>query len=528
MIKITKTRRTSKPQALYLSSVLSVLFFACYASATYVVPGAGGYWTLNGKHLEYIEANGDVRIFSYDSTAGGSKADLEIYRARGTETTPLKVEPGDTVGAHRFRSYDGDEFHTTATISANVTGATSDNNIPTALLFRVSDLSHTGATSYERMRITSQGDVGIGDSTPDASLRLDVEGQVGATEYCDENGANCTSITAVGATSIDDLSDGKSDEVDDLFLGTNAGALSTGFANTGVGIGTLAATTTGNENTAFGNTAMPVNTTGGSNTAMGQGVLLNNVDGSFNVAIGEDALRNNVSGAENSAIGKSTLENVTGSGNTALGFEAGDNIGAGSYNVAVGYKSEVPTATADNQLSIGNIIYGTGVDGTGATISTGSIGIGTTTPTTGYRLDVAGSLRVDGSGATCLIGDATGTVSCTSDRRLKEHIVPIESSLQKLKQIDGVYFAWKDPSKADRNNIGVIAQDVEEVFPELVSVDNGSGYKTVQYGGLVAPIIEAIKVLSQSVDELFERYVSQQKEIDALRADIETLKRQIK
>lgn len=96
----------------------------------------------------------------------------------------------------------------------------------------------------------------------------------------------------------------------------------------------------------------------------------------------------------------------------------------------------------------------------------------------------------------------------TSDRRFKEGIETLDGSLDKLLRLDGVSFRWKQDGRQD---IGVIAQDVEEVFPELVKTDPMTGFKSVQYGNLVAPLIEAIK--------------EQQKEIETLKAEVEALKK---
>ncbi|MFA6095300.1 MAG: tail fiber domain-containing protein [Candidatus Paceibacterota bacterium] len=95
----------------------------------------------------------------------------------------------------------------------------------------------------------------------------------------------------------------------------------------------------------------------------------------------------------------------------------------------------------------------------------------------------------------------------TSDRSLKENVVPLAGSLGKVLRLQGVSFDWK---KDGRNSIGVIAQDVEKVYPELVNTDAKTGLKSVEYGNLVGPLIEAIK--------------EQQKEIESLRAEVDALK----
>ncbi len=108
----------------------------------------------------------------------------------------------------------------------------------------------------------------------------------------------------------------------------------------------------------------------------------------------------------------------------------------------------------------------------------------------------------------------------TSDRRLKKNIVVIDDSLTKISQLDGVSFDWKHNNES---NLGLIAQVVEQIFPEIVDTDKESGMKSVAYGNLVAPIIEAIKELSKKLDNLFDKYLDQQDRIDSLEERLELL-----
>ncbi len=97
-----------------------------------------------------------------------------------------------------------------------------------------------------------------------------------------------------------------------------------------------------------------------------------------------------------------------------------------------------------------------------------------------------------------------GTLSQASDKRLKENIVPIKNSLDKISMLDGVYYTWKKPKLDRSHQIGLIAQDVEKIFPEVVKTDE-KGWKSVAYQNLVAPIIEAIKELKTMVVSLFTK-----------------------
>ena len=100
------------------------------------------------------------------------------------------------------------------------------------------------------------------------------------------------------------------------------------------------------------------------------------------------------SGMNNTCVGDSSLIGTRGLAynNTAIGLGAGKNIQYGLNNIAIGYRADVPSTTDSFQLSIGNLIYGTRMDGTENTISNGKIGIKTKTPA--YELDVNGKLGV--------------------------------------------------------------------------------------------------------------------------------------
>jgi hypothetical protein len=83
----------------------------------------------------------------------------------------------------------------------------------------------------------------------------------------------------------------------------------------------------------------------------------------------------------------------------------------------------------------------------------------------------------------------------TSDINLKTNIEVIHNSIEKINKLSGITFNWK---KDNRPSVGVIAQDVEEIFPELVSEVNGE--KTVNYNGLIGLLIEAIKELNMKIE----------------------------
>ena len=150
----------------------------------------------------------------------------------------------------------------------------------------------------------------------------------------------------------------------------------------------------------------------------------------------------------------------------------------------------------------GGGISGTNIVGTALSISGistfsngpvligGNLGIGTTNPTS--KLHVVGDTYISG------ILTATD-INSASDIRLKTNIKPFENTLEKIVQINGVSFNWID---SNAKSGGIIAQDVEKVFPELV---NDGDHKTVNYNGLIGVLIESIKELKQEVEDLKSR-----------------------
>lgn len=136
-----------------------------------------------------------------------------------------------------------------------------------------------------------------------------------------------------------------------------------------------------------------------------------------------------------------------------------------------------------------------------ATILNGKLGIGRDPTLGSSSLQVSGDILVSGIGLV-----TANAYYYSSDKSLKKDIKAIPNALDKINALNGYFFTWK---ASQQKSIWVIAQEVEKVFPEIVKTDN-DGLKSVEYGNLVAPLIEAIKELSAKVEQ-------QQKEIEALK-----------
>ncbi|PPR19748.1 MAG: hypothetical protein CFH43_00014 [Proteobacteria bacterium] len=256
---------------------------------------------------------------------------------------------------------------------------------------------------------------------------LEVSGTVSATAFVGD-GSQLTGVTASSVTlAINDLTDGKYDG-SSLFVGAGAGAVDDGSANNNVGVGrnALSLNTTGYNNSAFGRETLFKNETGINNTALGSQVLYENLSGSNNVGIGLNAMLKNSTGSRNIAIGRQALNyNTSGHSNVAVGAQASFGslgLSTGSYNIsigeaanialqsgnnniAIGASTSVPSATGNNQLNIGNTIYGN--------LGTNHVAIGKYVDSN-YELDVSGTIHADVVSATTFVGDGSQLTGLSS------------------------------------------------------------------------------------------------------------------
>jgi hypothetical protein len=169
-------------------------------------------------------------------------------------------------------------------------------------------------------------------------------------------------------------------------------------------------------------------------------------------------------------------------------------FGSSTGQFASGTKYWTPQALFNYSNSGTCIISGwkvTKVSQPGEKIFKASVGIGTTARPS-YALDVTGTIR------------ATADVIAYSDRRAKENIITISNALQKVVDMRGVYYNMIDDQDKTRK-VGVIAQEILEIAPELVSYVADKDQYSVAYGNITALLIEAIKELKADNDHLRSR-----------------------
>ncbi|MDR6809571.1 hypothetical protein J2Y45_006572 [Dyadobacter sp. BE34] len=241
--------------------------------------------------------------------------------------------------------------------------------------------------------------------------------------------------------------------------------------------------------------------------------------GDFSAVFGHNAL---ATGYAAVSTGIGTQSNYKGSFVTGL------------YNAPHGSGESATAAPDDAIFQVGN---GTGENDRSSAISVlrnGNAGIRLGIGFPEYPLDVGGRVRIRHNGSTSGIhfnnsqnvvdgfmgmktdtqiglwinnawrfwidaagdGYLHGNVIQSSDRRLKRDFAPLASSLEKFTHLQGYHYYWKDKDRDQSLQTGLIAQDVETLFPELVKTDE-KGFKSLNYTGLIPHLIESVKELAK-------------------------------
>ena len=186
--------------------------------------------------------------------------------------------------------------------------------------------------------------------------------------------------------------------------------------------------------------------------------------------------------------------NAKGNAWNNTGVEGSNSGDDGEWNFGVHGISNAGTGTLVENHGVAGRAFGTGINyGVYGEASGGA------TNWAGYFV---GDVNVDG--ALTVTGFINGTTVGTSDRRFKNDIHVISDGLELTKNLRGVRYIWNDLAPGGRSgqkDIGLIAQEVEQVLPELV-VETATGFKAVNYSQIVAVLIEAIKEMDDKINSL--------------------------
>jgi hypothetical protein len=297
-----------------------------------------------------------------------------------------------------------------------------------------------------------------------------------------------------------------------------------GQLNTATGNGALAANTTGSGNVANGNVTLNHNTSGGGNAAVGYGALFANISGDSNTAMGEEALSINTTGYKNTASGTFAMRfNSTGAENVASGDSALFTNSSGNYNTASGYQA-LYSCTGSSNVGIGsqagsnlttgglNIdIFNLGVAGESSTIRIGTDGLQTRTFVAGIR-----GVTTGGAAIPVLI-DANGQLgTASSSRRYKFDIADIGDSTDSLMRLRPVTFRYRAQGEHAPLQYGLIAEEVADVYPELIARNASGQVETVMYQFLAPMLLNEVQKQHRQIER-------QQTVIDSLNSKLEAV-----
>jgi hypothetical protein len=322
-----------------------------------------------------------------------------------------------------------------------------------------------------------------------------------------------------------------------------------GESNTAVGVTALLNNATGSGNSAFGWGALAANTAD-ANTAVGLNALLNNTTGGTieniqgfdlgpNVAVGAGALRDNTIASANTAVGFQALRNFTtgpagfgpvglctavgfqalandmeGAGNTGFGYQALFSNSGGTDNTAIGLRALYENTSGSFNVAVGTDALGSNTQGSG-NIALG-VGAGNGVTTGVNIICIGGNVGADVSNS-CYIGNIFGqpggsqAVYVNSDgklgaqvssRRFKEKIKPMDNVSEALFSLKPVTFQYKkeiDP--ASKSQFGLVAEEVENVNPDLVVCDKDGKPYTVRYDQVNAMLLNEFLKEHKKVEE---------------------------
>jgi hypothetical protein len=275
----------------------------------------------------------------------------------------------------------------------------------------------------------------------------------------------------------------------------------TGTNNNAVGVGTLYTTDApGGDNNAFGSSALAANITGTDNCAFGCNALLANTTGSDNIAIGDSSLDSCTTSLDNVGIGASSLDSVTiftvvserdatydVGNNTAIGYQAGNLLTTGIQNIFIG-----EPATASDYSNAGV-----------TSTSEFTIWIGTSGQSF-FAPGIATNSNLDTSDS-ALLTSSVGQVGYsmgTSSERFKENIQTIAHLSEKFMQLRPISFHYKSDNK-NKRLYGLIAEEVEEIFPELIVYDKDGTIQGIMYDLLRPLMIKEIQITYEQIHKLY-------------------------
>lgn len=399
-------------------------------------------------------------------------------------------------------------------------------------------------SSLAQVRLDVEGDAKIVGKMNLTRTEFDPSLYIGTNAGASDLGGNASTFIGANAGASNTIAKGNT------FLGYDAGPSSTGQFNTFFGYRGGFGSMFGHDNAFFGAYAGENNGEGSGNAFFGRSAGENSSSSDSNAFFGAYAGAFNTTGDSNSFFGRSAGRyHINGVQNTFIGSLSGNISGVDSLYgaIAIGYRAQVNChncavigGTGNNAINLGigtrepqDRLHLYETEKVSIKLNTTSSGIsslklyesgefgfeimnvgvtnrlffhaysnGTLTPMASWSRDG----YLNNFGHANIHGNIYQNGSLIhSDKRYKKQIKKIDNSLALLQRINGVSYAYRDQEFAARNfskkrTLGVIAQEVEKVFPNLVH-ENEDGYKSVNYDGLIPVLIEATKAQQQLINQ---------------------------
>jgi hypothetical protein len=520
--------------------------------------------SIMGAASDNVLKAGDTMTGTLQLPAGTTALPSLVFT--GSTTTGLSTSAGDlsfsTSGLERMKISSGgvisvDAFTTPGIVHNDASGNLSSSLIVNANVDSAAAIADTKlATISTAGKVANSATTAASVNTASAIVARDASGNFAANVVSVVDtvaSGNLILSTEPSTSTAGNIFKGSNSFIHDFgtnntFVGLNAGNFTTlGANNTAVGASALTANTTGTNNCAVGYKALMANTRGSSNIAIGLNALLRNTTGGNNVAINTSALVACTTGNNNIGIGYTSLSNLsTGSSNIGIGSSGGNSIQTGSFNTAIGVQAMVfSSGTSSSNTAIGANVFpnlvgsnnsniGIGASA-GSTLSSGSSNIyiganaGAATENTTTRIGesqtrafIAGirGATTGNADAVAVLIDSTGQLgTISSSIRVKHDVEDMADASENLLDLRPVTFVYNDDA-TETKQYGLIAEEVDAVFPTIVVKDAEGKPETVQYHVLPILLLNEMKKQQATMESFQEKMNTA---INSLQEQIEEL-----
>ena len=456
-----------------------------------------------GSSLTHNELDQNFREFFHSASYEGSTLKLHKFTAISSSVSVPLTNPVGRNGAIQFK------------LGSAVSGANAQFTGSQNLTFVENRLKVTGSIILD-----TENESGIFEVTGSGKLTgdLTVGGTLTAEEFVTERNTTIQ-IYNSGSSTL-------GDSADDIHLRTGSLRVSGSFDLTGPGIVTNMSGSfsgsfegegsgvTGIISSSYSVTASYSNTSTSASHAVNADIApFSGLTGKPTLLSSSIQIGSDISGSINAlsasfvTTASATLNDITftqGDGSTfVVTVDTGSGVGSGMSDLV---DDTTPQLGGNLDLNSRNII------GTGSINIIGNI-TGSNVKSIGDVNAVDSTLTGTITAATASFGpvsasiiQASGDITAfySSDERLKDNVTPIASALDKINSIGGYEFDWNSNSEHSGHDVGVIAQEIEKVLPEVVA-QRDNGYLAVRYEKIVALLIQAIKEQQSQIDDLKSR-----------------------